>query len=296
MSEKVSIINSAVKTNSDNISLPLFKGRNKKNQLIDESVHNKTSIGKMKDNNNDEFLIKNKSVIYINKQGKTEDNNKNKNIQFKKIHKDFIKDNSYFDTNTKNDNDFKFNIIESDYNNEINEKITQTTDNIYRFIDEQILDINKKIKDVHNINKYNIDKMNKKLDFYINLNNVLLLKFKNPKNLTNKQLNILTNYEFKIPLINKSPEKNKLKFDKIKLNIKENTPILTTKNNRDFSILRDNKDIKDSKEIKEIKGKENNKEIKDDGHKSLTSSKIIKIIEPYLIKKFKNDIDLTYKK
>ena len=296
LSEKVSIINSAVKTNSDNISLSLFKGRNKKNQLIDESVHNKTSIGKMKDNNNDEFLIKNKSVIYINKQGKTEDNNKNKNIQFKKIHKDFIKDNSYFDTNTKNDNDFKFNIIESDYNNEINEKITQTTDNIYRFIDEQILDINKKIKDVHNINKYNIDKMNKKLDFYINLNNVLLLKFKNPKNLTNKQLNILTNYEFKIPLINKSPEKNKLKFDKIKLNIKENTPILTTKNNRDFSILRDNKDIKDSKEIKEIKGKENNKEIKDDGHKSLTSSKIIKIIEPYLIKKFKNDIDLTYKK
>ena len=111
------------------------------------------------------------------------------------------------------------------------------------------------------MNKHNIDKMNKKFDLYINLNNALLLKFKYPKNLSNKQTNILTNNDYSIPLINKTSERNKFKTERIKINPKGNSSILN---------LKDIKDINDSNQI-------------------ISSGKILSIIEPYLIKKFRGD-------
>ena len=130
-------------------------------------------------------------------------------------------------------------------------------------------------------NKYNIDKINKKLDLYINLNNVLLLKFKNPKNLSNKQLKILRNHDFNIPLLNNTFEinKNKIRLDKIKINSKQNSSILNTKEIK--AINDNNKEIKDSKDKRDIDINDN--------YQGPNSGKILSIIEPYLIKKFRGD-------
>ena len=115
----------------------------------------------------------------------------------------------------------------------------------------------------------------------INLNNVLLLKFKNPKNLSNKQLKILRNHDFNIPLLNNTFEKNKnkIRLDKIKINSKENSSILNTKEIK--AINDNNKEIKDSKDKRDIDINEN--------YQGPNSGKILSIIEPYLIKKFRDD-------
>ena len=92
------------------------------------------------------------------------------------------------------------------------------------------------------------------MDLYINLNNVWLLKYKNHKNLSNKQINILTNHDYSIPLLSKTKEKNVLKIDKIKMKQKDNSSILKAK---EIKNLNDSKCIKNIKDIINNKDKKN---------------------------------------
>ena len=285
--ENNSTTNSNQKNNMNKTFISIFKEKNK-NILIDGSPQNKKSRGKIIENNEEDFT-KNKSDIFFRKQNKTQENDKNKDIKLKKIKKNFTKENGYFETYNKSKEvkEFEFNNNEDYIKKEINDKV----DKIYNFIDKEILQINKKIKEVNDINKHNIEKMNKKLDLFINLNNVLLLKFKNPKNLSNKQINILTNYEYNMPLLNNNFDKNKIKSDKIKMKIKDNSSILNTKELKDIN---DNKEINNIKEIKKTKDK---LEIDvNENYQIPNSGKILKIIEPYLIKKFRSDSEEKYKK
>ena len=262
----------------NNTFINIFKGRNENISLRDESPQNETMKGRIIETNKDEF-IKNKSDIYFRKQNKTQENDKNKNLKLKTIEKNFTKENSYFNTIIKIKEFSEPELTNNE--NEINKEIKSALDKINNLIETQILDINKKIKEMNTYNKYNIDKINKKLDLYINLNNVLLLKFKNPKNLSNKQLKILRNHDFNIPLLNNTFEinKNKIRLDKIKINSKQNSSILNTKEIK--AINDNNKEIKDSKDKRDIDINDN--------YQGPNSGKILSIIEPYLIKKFRGD-------
>ena len=278
--------NSSIKKNKDlNNTLISFKKENILD-IIDEPIINKKNRNKIIENNNKDDFTRNKSDIYFNRQSKTqENNNKSKNMIFKGVNQNLLKENASFifirnnysnNINTNTNKNKKKNIKALGYNNSeddtFNENNNIIYDNniqlnqnnekkIYEFIDTQIFDLNKKIKEINEINKHYIDKMNKKLDLYINLNNVLLLKFKSPKNLTNNKINILTNNDYNIPLLNNNNcDKYKLKTERMKLKIKDNSSFLN------------NKDIKDN----------------DDCQKQ-NSGKILSIIEPYLIKKFRND-------
>ena len=281
--------NSSIKKNKDlnNTLLSLKKENNL--DIIDEPIINKKNRNKIIENNNKDDITRNKSDIYFNRQSKTqENNNKSKNMIFKGVNQNLLKENTSFifirnnnsnNINTNNNINEKKNIKALGYKNSeddtFNENNNVIYDNniqlnqnnekkIYEFIDTQIFDLNKKIKEINEINKHYIDKMNKKLDLYINLNNVLLLKFKSPKNLTNNKINILTNNDYNIPLLNNNNcDKYKLKTERMKLKIKDNSSFL---NNKEI------KDIKDN-----------------DDYQKQNSGKILSIIEPYLIKKFRND-------
>ena len=270
--------------NLDKISTSHFQGRNKNYDLIKESPINKTSREKITMNNKED-LKKNKSFIHFEKQNKIEDNIKTNNLKLKKINKNLIQEKFFFETNNnfKKIKDFEINNIEDNFNNENNENIMQLSNEIYKFIDTQILEINKKIQEMNGINNSNFEKLNKKIDLFFNLNNSLLLKFKNPKNLSNKNLNILTKYDYSLPLKNNSVDKNKLKLDKIKIRSKENISILNTKDYKDIINIKYNKEDKDNKNRKDIK------DINDECFQTQNSGKILSIIEPYLIKKFRCD-------
>ena len=281
--------NSSIKKNKDlNNTLISFKKENILD-IIDEPIINKKNRNKIIENNNKDDFTRNKSDIYFNRQSKTqENNNKSKNMIFKGVNQNLLKENTSFifirnnnsnNINTNNNKNKKKIIKALGYNNSeddtFNENNNIIYDNniqlnqnnekkIYEFIDTQIFDLNKKIKEINEINKHYIDKMNKKLDLYINLNNVLLLKFKSPKNLTNNKINILTNNDRNISLLNNNNcDKYKLKTERMKLKIKDNSSFL---NNKEI------KDIKDN-----------------DDYQKQNSGKILSIIEPYLIKKFRND-------
>ena len=281
--------NSSIKKNKDlNNTLISFKKENILD-IIDEPIINKKNRNKIIENNNKDDFTRNKSDIYFNRQSKTqENNNKSKNMIFKGVNQNLLKENTSFifirnnnsnNINTNNNKNKKKNIKALGYNNseddtfnennniiyDNNSQLNQNNEKkIYEFIDTQIFDLNKKIKEINEINKHYIDKMNKKLDLYINLNNVLLLKFKSPKNLTNNKINILTNNDYNIPLLNNNNcDKYKLKTERMKLKIKDNSSFL---NNKEI------KDIKDN-----------------DDYQKQNSGKILSIIEPYLIKKFRND-------
>ena len=279
--------NSSIKKNKDlNNTLISFKKENILD-IIDEPIINKKNRNKIIENNNKDDFTRNKSDIYFNRQSKTqENNNKSKNMIFKGVNQNLLKENTSFifirNNNSNNINtnkNKKKNIKALGYNNSeddtFNENNNIIYDNniqlnqnnekkIYEFIDTKIFDLNKEIKEINEINKHYIDKMNKKLDLYINLNNVLLLKFKSPKNLTNNKINILTNNDYNIPLLNNNNcDKYKLKTERMKLKIKDNSSFL---NNKEI------KDIKDN-----------------DDYQKQNSGKILSIIEPYLIKKFRND-------
>ena len=281
--------NSSIKKNKDlNNTLISLKKENILD-IIDEPIINKKNRNKIIENNNKDDFTRNKSDIYFNRQSKTqENNNKSKNMIFKGVNQNLLKENTSFifirnnnsnNINTNNNKNKKKNIKALGYNNseddtfnennniiyDNNIQLNQNNDKkIYEFIDTQIFDLNKKIKEINEINKHYIDKMNKKLDLYINLNNVLLLKFKSPKNLTNNKINILTNNDYNISLLNNNNcDKYKLKTERMKLKIKDNSSFL---NNKEI------KDIKDN-----------------DDYQKQNSGKILSIIEPYLIKKFRND-------
>ena len=254
------IINSSIKKNSNNNTLISFINSSQKKNIEKESFLTRTSQRRKIEltDDKDEFRG-NKSDIYFYKQNKTQENfNKNKNLKLKKINQNFFNENSYYlsPNKTKEVKEFIFDKDDIKNNNNLINENNNNDDKIYEYIDSKILEINKKIKEMQNNNRYLLEKMNKKIDLFINLNNVLLLKIKNAKSLTSKQINILTNYEFSIPLLNNNNDKNKMNGEKIKAKSKESSSIA---------------------------------KINDFFQSQQNSAKILKMVEPYLIKKFRSD-------
>ena len=254
------IINSSIKKNSNNNTLISFINSSQKKNIEKESFLTRTSQRRKIEltDDKDEFRG-NKSDIYFYKQNKTQENfNKNKNLKLKKINKNFFNENSYYlsPNKTKEVKEFIFDKDDIKNNNNLINENNNNDDKIYEYIDSKILEINKKIKEMQNNNRYLLEKMNKKIDLFVNLNNVLLLKLKNTKSLTSKQINILTNYEFSIPLLNNNNDKNKMNGEKIKAKSKESSSIA---------------------------------KINDFFQSQQNSAKILKMVEPYLIKKFRSD-------
>ena len=254
------IINSSIKKNSNNNTLISFINSSQKKNIEKESFLTRTSQRRKIEltDDKDEFRG-NKSDIYFYKQNKTQENfNKNKNLKLKKINQNFFNENSYYlsPNKTKEVKEFIFDKDDIKNNNNLINENNNNDDKIYEYIDSKILEINKKIKEMQNNNRYLLEKMNKKIDLFVNLNNVLLLKLKNTKSLTSKQINILTNYEFSIPLLNNNNDKNKMNGEKIKAKSKESSSIA---------------------------------KINDFFQSQQNSAKILKMVEPYLIKKFRSD-------
>ena len=254
------IINSSIKKNSNNNTLISFINSSHKKNIEKESFLTRTSQRRKIEltDDKDEFRG-NKSDIYFYKQNKTQENfNKNKNLKLKKINQNFFNENSYYlsPNKTKEVKEFIFDKDDIKNNNNLINENNNNDDKIYEYIDSKILEINKKIKEMQNNNRYLLEKMNKKIDLFVNLNNVLLLKLKNTKSLTSKQINILTNYEFSIPLLNNNNDKNKMNGEKIKAKSKESSSIA---------------------------------KINDFFQSQQNSAKILKMVEPYLIKKFRSD-------
>ena len=126
----------------------------------------------------------------------------------------------------------------------------------YRFLNQNIIKNDEKIKEIVNITKINFDKINKKIQMCQEVTNSLLIKIKmgslQKRNIDiNSPKHIYINSEINIPLINKGKNDN---YD------------LTSRN-------------KIKKNIENITLK----------HKKISSGKLLSIIEPYLIKKFKSN-------
>ena len=95
----------------------------------------------------------------------------------KKINQNFFNENSYYlsPNKTKEVKEFIFDKDDIKNNNNLINENNNNDDKIYEYIDSKILEINKKIKEMQNNNRYLLEKMNKKIDLFVNLNNVLLI-------------------------------------------------------------------------------------------------------------------------
>ena len=149
-------------------------------------------------------------------------------------------------------------------NNNINNNLIHIE--AYKFLNNNISNIEERINKLNNMTKFNFDKIYKKIQIYLDLTNTLLIKIKKEKSksVKKKELNspikIYTASEINIPFINS--------FDK-------NNP-------------KNNNNLTERKKIKNIDNALFNINIKDK-HQTISSGKILSVIEPYLIKKFKNN-------
>ena len=65
--------------------------------IIDEPIINKKNRNKIIENNNKDDITRNKSDIYFDRQSKTqENNNKSKNMIFKGVNQNLLKENTSF--------------------------------------------------------------------------------------------------------------------------------------------------------------------------------------------------------
>ena len=138
----------------------------------------------------------------------------------------------------------------------------------YKYLNNKIIKNDEKIIELNNWIKFNLEKIYKKIQTYIDLTNSLLIKIRREKSNiivkknTNSPLKMYTHSDYHIPFIKS--------FDKKKLI---------------------NKNIIDSIDNNKIRIKylENNTLLNiQDKNKKISSGKILSVIEPYLIKKFKS--------
>ena len=129
---------------------------------------------------------------------------------------------------------------------------------IIKFLNNKIIYLNKRINELKTYNKISLENVNKKIQLCIDLNNSTLLKFKKEKFINP---NIYNNYKISIPFINKNNNNN-------------NHKCLTERKNRKVTI----KSLENSSSL----------DIQDDDNET-SSRKLLSIIEPYLIKKFKKN-------
>ena len=137
----------------------------------------------------------------------------------------------------------------------------------YKYLNNKIIKSDEKIIELTNMTKINFEKIYKKIHLYIELTNSLLIKIKREKSKpvrnSNSPVKIYTHSEFNIPLIKSVDKKNLI-------------------NNNNF-------DITDKNKIR-IQNLENNTLLNiQDRNKKISSGKILSVIEPYLIKKFKSN-------
>ena len=137
----------------------------------------------------------------------------------------------------------------------------------YKYLNNKIIKNDEKIIELTNMTKINFEKIYKKIHLYKELTNSLLIKIKREKSKpvrnSNSPMKIYTQSEFNIPLIKSVDKKNLI-------------------NNNNF-------DITDKNKIR-IKNLENNTLLNiQDRNKKISSGKILSVIEPYLIKKFKSN-------
>ena len=133
--------NSSIKKNKDlNNTLISFKKENILD-IIDEPIINKKNRNKIIENNNKDDFTRNKSDIYFNRQSKTqENNNKSKNMIFKGVNQNLIKENTSFifirnnnsnNINTNNNKNKKKNIKSLGYNNSEDDTFNENNNIIY---------------------------------------------------------------------------------------------------------------------------------------------------------------------
>jgi len=133
---------------------------------------------------------------------------------------------------------------------------------IIKYLNNKIIDLNQRINELNSWHKVSLERLNKKIQLCVDLNNSTLLKFKNEKFNKRNYPNIYNNYEINIPYINKNN---------------------SSSNNNKCLTERERSKVK-------IKSLENSSSLYfQDGDKKFTSGKLLSIIEPYLIKKFKEN-------
>jgi len=135
---------------------------------------------------------------------------------------------------------------------------------IIKYLNNKIIELNDRMNELKSYHKVTLERVNKKIQLCIDLNNSTLLKFKKEKLFKKDYPNIYNNYEINIPFINK---------------------------NNNSSNNNNNKCLTDREKSKvKIKGLENSSSLYiQDFDKKFTSGKLLSIIEPYLIKKFKDN-------
>ena len=133
---------------------------------------------------------------------------------------------------------------------------------IIKFLNNKIVNLNERINELKIHHKISLENVNKKIKLCIDLNNSTLLNFKKEKFIKKNSPNIYNNYEINIPFINKNNNNN------------NNHKCLTERKKRKVKI----KFLENSSSL----------DIQDDD-KETSSRKLLSIIEPYLIKKFKKN-------
>ena len=132
---------------------------------------------------------------------------------------------------------------------------------IIKFLNNKIIELNQRINELNSWHKVSLERLNKKIQLCLELNNSTLLKFKREKLMKKDYQNIYNNYEINIPLITKN----------------------NSSNNHKCLVERDKSKVK-------IKSLENSSSLYlQESDKKFTSGKVLRIIEPYLIKKFKEN-------
>ena len=130
---------------------------------------------------------------------------------------------------------------------------------IIKFLNNQIINLNERINELKINHKISLENVNKKIKLCIDLNNLTLLKIKKEKFIKKDCPNIYNNYEINIPFINKNNSINTHKC--LTERKKRKTNIKSLENSSSFHFQ--------------------------DADEKTSSRKLLGIIEPYLIKKFK---------
>ena len=292
-SKKSSIKNTNNTDSNNNKTFLSAKSRNYKNSLNSEKKTNerrkfdflrKESSSYSITNKKDKFFIRTQSQFYFiskihqepefykMKPQKTQENfhPKINNIIATKIEKSLFREEGGSDREeskfrnilVKNENiDFKELLkIFTNFNKDNNSNYLVLF-KIIKFLNNKIIELNQRINELNSWHKVSLERLNKKIQLCLELNNSTLLKFKREKLMKKDYQNIYNNYEINIPLITKN----------------------NSSNNHKCLVERDKSKVK-------IKSLENSSSLYlQESDKKFTSGKVLRIIEPYLIKKFKEN-------
>ena len=295
-SRRSTIINTNKTDNNNNNALLSAKSRNLQNSKNSEkktndkrkfeSLRTESLSYTIKNLKDKKFFIRTQSQFYFSskihkkpefkktKPQKTQENfhQKNNNFIVQKIEKSIFRQEG---DSGREESKYRY-ILEKNENMDINELlkifINLNKDNnsnylvllkIIKFLNNKIIYLNDRINEFKIYHKISLEKVNKKIQLCIDLNNSILLKIKKEKFIKKGNPKIYNNYGINIPFINKS----------------------NNNNNHNHKCLTD----RQKKKVK-IKSLENSSTLHiQDVDKNNSSRKLLRIIEPYLIKKFKEN-------